>query len=211
MSKSDKIFNVDFNKSGTTSLSKAMEILGFKALHYTYNGKKIADIIQNNKENNKKLLDGLDDYEFFSDFGGTKFYKELDKQYPCSKFILTIRELNSWLISKERHAKKNPNYKSGLLKIDKNKWKMDREQKISELKEYFKDRPEDFLIIDIHGGDKWEKLCDFLSKPIPNKPFPFLNKYESIFISIFSSFKDKSVRSLRRIINYFKHAANPYS
>ena len=28
------------------------------------------------------------------------------------------------------------------------------------------------LIMDITKGDGWSKLCNFLNKPIPNKPFP---------------------------------------
>ena len=38
--------------------------------------------------------------------------------------------------------------------------------------EYFKNRPQDFLNLDIIGGEGWEKLCEFLGKPIPDVPFP---------------------------------------
>src|SRR6056297_2644862 len=108
----NKIFNIGFNKSGTTSLTEAMNILGYKSIHYNKDNEFIYDLINNNRKNNKKLLDGLEGFDFFADFQGMKFYKELDKQYPGSKFILTIRELNSWLDSRERHVKrnqKNPN------------------------------------------------------------------------------------------------------
>jgi hypothetical protein len=174
-----KIFNIDFNKAGTTSLTKAMEILGFKSIHYKHDHKTIFDIVKKNEINKKELLNGISEYDFFSDFGGTNFYKELDRQYPGSKFILTVRETNSWLESLEKHVEKN---KKNLI-INRERLKNKKEQKILELKEYFKDRQDDFLIIDICGGDDWEKLCNFLSKPIPQVDFPCLNKAPISLIS----------------------------
>ena len=38
--------------------------------------------------------------------------------------------------------------------------------------EYFKDRPEDLLIIDICSGEGFSKLADFLDRPVPAAPFP---------------------------------------
>jgi len=38
--------------------------------------------------------------------------------------------------------------------------------------EYFRKRPDDLLIMNITDGDGWEKLCPFLSKPIPPEDFP---------------------------------------
>jgi hypothetical protein len=37
---------------------------------------------------------------------------------------------------------------------------------------YFKDRPGDLLVMDVCGGEGWEKLCPFLGLAIPNVPFP---------------------------------------
>ena len=42
--------------------------------------------------------------------------------------------------------------------------------------EYFNDREEDFLAMDITRGDGWQKLCAFLGKPTPSVPFPHANK-----------------------------------
>lgn len=179
MKKANKIFNIGFNKSGSTSLTKAMEILGYRAIHYKHDDVMLVDVIEANIKNGNKLLAGLEQYDFFSDFSGRPFLKELDKQYPGSKFILTIRELNAWLESREKHVKRNqqnPNYKYNFLKVDKDEWKKSRESALLMLKKYFKNREKDFLIIDICAGDRWEKLCSFLSKPLPKEPFPFLNK-----------------------------------
>jgi len=50
----------------------------------------------------------------------------------------------------------------------------------SQTREYFKGRPDDLLILDICGGDGWEKLCNFLSLPIPSVDFPFENAKSDI-------------------------------
>jgi len=40
-------------------------------------------------------------------------------------------------------------------------------------REYFQNRPDDFLIMDICHGDGWEKLCPFFGiETLPDKPFP---------------------------------------
>ena len=40
--------------------------------------------------------------------------------------------------------------------------------------EYFQDRSQDFLVMDICQGDGWEKLCPFLEiDQIPEIPFPY--------------------------------------
>ena len=45
---------------------------------------------------------------------------------------------------------------------------------------YFKDRPNDFLLIDIIEGDGWEKLCKFLNCDIPDVAFPNTNPLKDI-------------------------------
>ena len=45
-----------------------------------------------------------------------------------------------------------------------------------EVNEYFKDRPDDLLVMDVTAGDGWEKLCPFLGVDIPDIDFPPANK-----------------------------------
>jgi hypothetical protein len=42
--------------------------------------------------------------------------------------------------------------------------------------DYFKDRPNDILLLDLKESNKWEILCRFLDKSIPNIEYPHLNK-----------------------------------
>ncbi len=49
--------------------------------------------------------------------------------------------------------------------------------KYDKIKNYFKDRPDDLLVMNICDGDGWEVLCPFLDKPIPAVSFPHLNSH----------------------------------
>ncbi len=47
---------------------------------------------------------------------------------------------------------------------------------IEGVREYFKDRPEDLLVLDLPKGDGGNKMCPFLGVDIPNALFPHANK-----------------------------------
>ena len=45
----------------------------------------------------------------------------------------------------------------------------------ADVREHFRDRTDQLIEIDITRGEGWEKLCPFLSMPIPGTPFPHAN------------------------------------
>lgn len=184
------IFNIEFNRSGTTSLTKALNILGIKSLHYStdnsgwFEGNKneLGYIISQNYAQNRKLLDGLDeDVRGFSDFMGRLFYKTLYEQYPQSKFILTIRSFDSWLNSLLTMKRKHNQFPTAeaeeyeRIELTNRYWKYKKE-----ISEFFKDKPDCYLEMNIVEGDGWEVLCNFLGKEIPKTPFPYLNQQKTI-------------------------------
>ncbi|MFC1649231.1 sulfotransferase [Patescibacteria group bacterium] len=174
-----RIFNIGFGKSGSSSLDVAMRILGYKCAHWKHKDERLLDIITRNQQNSKDLLAGLEEYDYLADFDGHKYYKLIDKTYPGSKYILTLRNLDTWLVSMEKHVlrnQNNPDYKYDFLIIQKEKWAKFWKSYQRELVEYFKARPNDFLTMNIVAGDGWDKLCAFLDVQIPNKPFPHTNK-----------------------------------
>jgi Sulfotransferase domain len=111
----------------------------------------------------------------------------LDQLIPHSKFILSVRDEESWYLSVKNHI-------GPLIRSAEHEWiygrgkglpKDDKENTINvyskhnqEVIEYFKDRPDDLIIIDFTKGDKWGKLCHFLNKEIPNDPFPHINNFK---------------------------------
>ena len=42
----------------------------------------------------------------------------------------------------------------------------------AEVLEYFKNRPDDLLVMDMDAGAGWPQLCGFLKKSIPGVPYP---------------------------------------
>jgi hypothetical protein len=87
-----KIFIVGRNKTGTTSMKKAFEDLGFVV------GEKLVSDYLTDKYfltgNYSKLIRFIDTAEVFQDvpFSLCEFLPVLDKNFPGSKFILTVRD-----------------------------------------------------------------------------------------------------------------------
>lgn len=181
----NKIFEIGVMKTGTTSLGKAYEILGYRHCGWTSN---LHDYFQKSNKNThvyQKLFKHIDKYDAFEDGPWHELdYKKLDTQYPNSKFILLERDDASWIKSMESHTspkynvneinKKYLNYdwlsnRNKVIK-EKIKWKND---KYNNVKQYFKDRPNDLLCMNIKDG--WKPLCTFLNKPIPKRSFPKTN------------------------------------
>ncbi len=185
------VFNLAFNKCGTTSLAKALNILGVPTLDHrfvtnTRNGPariRLVDLARRNIAQGRRPFQGLDEkYRGYTDFFGQAFYRQIDIAYPNSKYILTVRPIEDWLRSREQHVYRNlanPNYRGGLTKVDIDGWRRHFTSCYRDIKQYFSHRPDDLLIIDVPGGDGWGKLCPFLGCDIPEVPFPSLNRTET--------------------------------
>jgi hypothetical protein len=171
-----KIFGIGLSKTGTISLENVFYTLGYTSIHYP-RPPLCPDLI----EVMKKFDAGSDSSVAYS-------YKELDVAFPGSKFILTTRSLKSWLRSYKHFLSEDFQYvgdeivvQVGLLRDTKFNKKTFRKGFIKhhfEVKEYFKNRPNDLLIVDFSKGDGWEKICKFLNKPISDIPFPYTNRSE---------------------------------
>jgi hypothetical protein len=117
------------------------------------------------------------------------FYRYLDYRFPGSKFVLTARPLQEWLKSMKFILEKYPVRSRqdniaifrrmtlyGTVCFDEEKMTRTYLRHHSEVRRYFCDRAHDLLEVDFTQGDGWEKICRFLDLPVPNDPFPHLNK-----------------------------------
>jgi hypothetical protein len=138
----------------------------------------------------------LKDFDGITDITVTPFYAQLDKLFPDSKFILTVRDKESWLRSLEAQWSIKGVFNDSLSSNETNmqRRRMLRvaaygtyafnEERLSyvydlhykNVIEYFKERPESLLIINIYADESWENLCPFLNQPVLDKPFPWRNK-----------------------------------
>lgn len=159
--KSRKIFAIGFNKSASFSLHSLFVSYG----HPSYHGKAWRSHTDAMTKTYDCFSDGIpDDLEY------------LDKKFPNSKFILNVRELHGWLYSRLRHIARSPD---SLRTED---WDLTVEAVVSWVKErnryhlfvldYFKDRPEDLLIVNfISDQEAAAKVAKFLGeKPPASKP-----------------------------------------
>lgn len=175
--KINKVFCIGFHKTGTTSLAKALQILGYKVTGP--NGVNDPNIKNNVYKLENKLVKK---YDAFQDNPWPIIYKELDKKYPKSKFILTTRSPDSWIKSIVQHFGDNKTpmrewiYGMGAPRGNESIYMKRYLDHNNEVKKYFENRPEDLLVIDLINGDGWDKLCKFLNKDVPKMKFPFINK-----------------------------------
>lgn len=188
-----KIFCIGWHKTGTSTLGDALIELG-----YNVSGARLDLAESLLKSNIKPSLEIAKSHEALQDVPWAIIYKELDIAFPNSKFILTIRDEQEWINSAQKHFKDTYSemrewiYGVGVLEGNEEVYLKRYRRHYAEVREYFKDRPEDILVMDFKNGDGWEKLCGFLDKPIPKKPFPHSNKGKHNY-----TFKDKVVNTLR--------------
>ncbi len=174
-----KVFGIGLMKTGTSSLHEALELLGYKSLHN--GGMETLWTVTRAVDEGKPLLYYLDpDLDAFSDIFPIVYYFHLaDVQYPGSRFILTVRDLDDWLDSRRRHVEKDQerkaagNCQEGFLKVDIDAWATEHRRHEAVVRAYFADRPADLLVFNLTGGDGWEPLCDFLGHPVPDALFPW--------------------------------------
>lgn len=192
--KQGKIFGIGYPKTATSSLSKALAILGYRSAHDPYGilpgffPEELKDI-----EYDPQVLEGNDALSGIV----CLVYKELDQACPGSKFILTVREDHQWLNSVRSHLQNNATTQGRAMdaelplrpfaraKLYNGDLWYHEEHTEDYLKtyrefnrgvmEYFKGR-DDLLVMDIEQGDGWNKLCDFLGVPVPDKPLPWKNR-----------------------------------
>lgn len=203
-----KYFGIGRNKTGTTSLAHAMRDLGF-----VVGNQRTAELLFDDWRNRNfsPIIRYCHTAQFFQDvpFSLPDTFIAMDKAFPGSKFILTIRDNpEQWYSSATRfyakiwgkngriptredlqeasyifkgrpwyvHSNVYPNipeddpYNKKLLiqsYIDYN----------NRVIEYFKNRPDDLLILNVAEKSAYQKLCIFLNRtPAGAKKFPWENK-----------------------------------
>jgi Sulfotransferase domain len=166
-----RCWGIGLGRTGTTTLCEAFRILGY------------TNVVHN------PPFEALATMDAGADNGVVIFYKYLDYKFPGSKFILTVRDMDSWLDSVKYISEKAP-----ILSLDEDIPIMRRmmiyetvvfqremfiaaaERHHRDIKRYFSTRPDDLLEMNIIAGEGWDKLCPFLGVPLPSVPFPHLHR-----------------------------------
>ena len=191
-----KVFGIGFHKTGTTTLSRALRILGYRvAGPFGVNDEDIADTAID------RALETAAEYDAVQDNPWPLLYQELDEAYPGSKFVLTVRDTDRWLASVVNHfgGQSTPMrrwiYGPGDPADNQDIYRSRYDRHNSDVADYFKDRPDDLLTLRIADGEGWPELCGFLGVPVPDDPFPHANaRQERSVLRVLR-------RRLRRLLN----------
>lgn len=166
----DKVFCIGFNKTGTTSIGRALELLGYRNSSFNkivwekyYLKNKVDKVLKFTAK-----FDSLDDLPWLKE----DMIPILDKTFPNSKFIYLTREEGAW--------------KKSLYTWSYNRFgeHADIDNSLKEFRkhtefvlDYFKERSKDeFIILDIKDPKGFKKLASFLGKTCSQDYFPHFNK-----------------------------------
>ena len=189
-----KVFGLGLSKTGTSSLTDALNLLDIPAAHYPHDERTLREL-----RAGQYRLSLLEEFQAATDIPIAPFYMQLDQAFPASKFILTVREKEAWLRSCEVHWRlltqwweNFPDFKRfhefasmctyGVVEFSRSRFSSVYDTHVANVRAYFKDRPNDLLVMDICAGEGWEKLCPFLGLDQPGEPFPHANEWMHLLL-----------------------------
>jgi len=172
----EKVFCIGMYKTGTTSVGKALEVLGLRTFHGT---NPILDVgndkfdwrpdefakYRDKFRNLTSLYDAFEDYPFMW------IYREMHEDFPDARFILTERDsrqvaqsdINMW-----KQLGRSP-IPDAQVFIDR------YERHHAAVLDYF-GHSDQLLRIRLGSSNEWQELSEFLGLPKPeNVPFPRAN------------------------------------
>ena len=194
-----KVLGAGFGRTGTLSLKRALEELGFGLCHHMYEVRQIPQQVDwwlSAAKGGTQNWDAIfKDFSSQVDWPASFFWKDLSAHFPDAKVILTDRDPESWYesISKTilpateigRIEDPDPvNRKASemiyqiVLQNIFNGQLGDRDYAIKRFldhrAEVIDTIPADRLLV-YKVGAGWDSLCDFLQTQIPDTPFPVGN------------------------------------
>lgn len=177
MSPKPKVFCIGFHKTGTTSMEQALKHLGYRVT----GGNWVRDL-RVQQVALQRALEIVPQYDAFQDNPWPMLYQEMDKAFPNSKFILTMRDPQKWAASMVKNFGTDVTpmrewiygQGRGFPKDNEALYMARMEQHNRDVLAYFQGR-QDLLVMNLTEGQGWEVLCPFLNEPLPERPFPRAN------------------------------------
>jgi len=166
-----------------------LSILGWRSIHWPVDERTVREIGQG-----QLRLSILDEYDALTDCAlPIVAYRRYADLYPQAKFILTVRDVESWLVSIRRHweqadarhdwsderpfvrAARNYRYQVfGHLGFDMGHFRNVFNQHWQNVLLAFRNQTGRLLVFDVRDG--WGPLCRFLEVREPERAVPCLNR-----------------------------------
>jgi hypothetical protein len=162
----NKVFCIGFNKTGTSSIHQLFVNLGLTSWHGYYSHVPVTDPV-------------FQLHQCFSD-GDLHNFPLLDQTFPGSRFIVTTRPFDDWLVSRIRYIEyrrsigatgpMRQEYEANPVQAVQ-MWIARRLQYHQHVQRYFRERGGDLLVVDICNAVdapvSLQKIGAFLGVPIP--------------------------------------------
>ena len=166
MRKFTKIFGIGLSRTGTHSLSHALTEIGLTVVHFP---KDFAEVEAHDASTDSRVADK---------------FELLDRAFPGSLFIHTVRTREDWLQSCERfwasfaQFANAPDLRAlharlyGSADFDRAIYAEAYGRHGLRVASHFANRRGDLLEMNIRDGDGWPQLAAFLEIAVPSTPFP---------------------------------------
>ncbi|WCL53050.1 sulfotransferase [Gimibacter soli] len=178
----NKIFGIGCSRTGTKSLSLSMQNFGFRVQHYPDAAAML-----------RRDFSILDDVDFANDIPVSINYRNLDKHYPGSKFILTTRDKSTWLqscgnmffrekmIEKYKDTPQDEVFRKmygGFSYFDEKAFSESYDAHCNDVISYFSDRSGDFLVlpVELESQQKLELLSRFTGRRAQAEFYPHAHR-----------------------------------
>jgi len=188
------VIGAGFGRTGTESMKLALETLGLGPCHHMHEVHASPEqTLMWRKIARGEAPDWETVFAGFSsavDWPSAFYWRQLAAFYPDAKVILTVRSTESWYASAvntifDRIGNSTDRDSLGVRLVrervfggrldDADHVKAVFERNNAEVQASLP--PERLLVYNL--GDGWEPLCRFLSKPVPDTPYPNSNSTES--------------------------------
>jgi hypothetical protein len=177
-----KVFGVGLNKTGTSSLGRALRRLGYRHLSHT---PRLTRALA--RGDLAPINEAADEHDSFEDWPWPLVWREMDARYgDRARFVLTRRgSAERWVESLKAHAERiRPGSFTRRFVYG---WDYPHGREVEHIAFYeghnaairaHFDRPglrNRFIELCWEEGDGWPALCGFLGQPVPAMPFPHAN------------------------------------
>lgn len=189
-----KVFGVGMSKTGTKTLRRCFEILGLtpscsyhdELKKLVWQGRKVESdgrprfYDPNNLGLVPRTLETIIEvargYRTFDDSPWYMLFRELDQAFPCSLFILTVRDTSL----KQAESTWWHNVAHGTCAGAPSRgWIADQIARYdahnAAVEACFAGRRDQLITLCWETGDEWRKLCAFLGLVVPRDAFPHMN------------------------------------
>ena len=173
-----KLFCIGLSRTGTLSLTKALTMLGVETVHYPEDPET-----QEQLKKGDFALSILERAQALTDIPIAPYYAQLSDRFPGSKFILTTRPTDSWLLSMEKHFAFYVEHNRtafgdfvhaavyGVLHFSRERMAFVKQTHEEGVQRHFASQPGRLLVFNVFEGDGWPQLCDFLGCAVPSEAF----------------------------------------